>query len=397
MDNNLHHHIVIVGGGTGGITVAARLKRAQKDLDVCIIEPSEKHYYQPMWTLVGAGVADRESTERDESDYIPKDVTWLKEAVATFQPEENALTTTTGTRVTYDYLVVSPGLTILWDAIEGLRDAIGKDGVCSNYDFRYVNSTWEAFQNTQEGNAIFTYPNTPIKCGGAPQKIMWLAHDHFSKAGIRDKVNIVYAAAGHRIFGVQKYREALETLVEERNIDTRWKHNLIAIHADKKEAVFEHLDTGEHITLPYAMIHVVPPMGSPEFVAQSPLANDKGWVDVDKGSLQHTTYPNVFSLGDASSLPTSKTGAAIRKQAPVLVENLFAVKAGNPTTATYNGYTSCPLVTAYGKLVLAEFDYDGNPAETFPFNQAKERRSMYALKKYILPRLYWNGMLRGRA
>jgi sulfide:quinone oxidoreductase len=108
-------------------------------------------------------------------------------------------------------------------------------------------------------------------------------------------------------------------------------------------------------------------------------------------------YPDVFSLGDNSSLPTSRTGAAIRKQAPVLVANLLAVRSGKAPFAKYDGYASCPLVTGYGKLILAEFDYDGNPAESFPFDQTKERFSMYMLKLHGLPEIYWNGMLRGRA
>jgi sulfide:quinone oxidoreductase len=136
-------------------------------------------------------------------------------------------------------------------------------------------------------------------------------------------------------------------------------------------------------------------MSAPDFIKRSPLANEGGWVDVDKRTLQHTKYPNVFSLGDASSLPTSKTAAAIRAQAPILVENLMTVMAGKAPGAIYDGYTSCPIVTDYGKLILAEFDYDKKPCETFPFDQSKERLSMYLLKKHVLPTLYWQGMLKG--
>ncbi len=397
MDTERNHRIVIVGGGTGGISVAARLARALKGAEITIIEPSDKHYYQPLWTLVGGGAADRTSTERDMASLIPAGVTWIRDAVAEFAPERDELTTVGGSTIAYDTLVVAPGIQIDWGVIDGLKGAIGHDGVCSNYSYELVDSTWEAIQATQEGNAIFTYPNTPVKCGGAPQKIMWLADHYFRKQGRREAINVVFASAGAKIFGVEKYRLALEKLVESRGIDTRFRHHLVAVRGPSKEAVFENLDSGETVILPYSMIHVTPPMSSPDFLKRSPLANESGWVDVDPATTRHNRYANVWSLGDASSLPTSKTGAAIRKQAPVLVANLLAALAGKETGAVYDGYTSCPLVTGYGRLILAEFNYAGEPVETFPFDQSKERLSMYLMKKHMLPALYWNGMMRGRA
>jgi sulfide:quinone oxidoreductase len=392
-----HHRIVIVGGGTAGITVAARLKRAIKGVDMAIIEPSSKHYYQPLWTLVGAGVYPKEITEREEADYIPKGAVWMKDAVTSIDPERNTVKTRDGRVIGYDYLIVAPGIQIDWDRVKGLKESIGHGGVCSNYAYDHVDSTWEAIRNFRGGNALFTAPATAIKCGGAPQKIMYLADAYFRKSGVRDKARVMFVSAGTTIFGVAKYKPVLSQLVERRGIETQFRHNLVEIRSDSKEAVFERMDTGETVTIPYEMLHVTPPMSAPDFIKHSPLANEAGWVDVDRDTLQHRRYPNVFGLGDAGSTPNGKTGAAVRKQAPVVVGNLLAVMEGRAPTRKYNGYTSCPIVTDYGKLVLAEFDYDNNPQETFPFNQAKERRTMYWLKKYILPFMYWNGMLRGRA
>ncbi|WP_339908980.1 FAD/NAD(P)-binding oxidoreductase [Symmachiella dynata] len=393
---SVHHHIVIVGGGTAGITVAARLLNENEKLDVAIIEPSEKHYYQPLWTLVGGGMCKPEESERSEADLIPYGAEWIKDFVATFDPENNSLTTRSGQTIRYDHLVVAPGIQINWDAIEGLKDAVGKEGVCSNYSFATVGSTWENIRNFRGGTAIFTQPAGAVKCGGAPQKICHLAEDYFRREGIRDKCEVVFASASPRIFAVDKYAKTLERVIQRKGTITKFRHNLKAIRPDSKQAVFEQLDTGEEVILKYDMLHVTPPMGAPDFVAQSPLANDDGWVDVDKHTLQHCRFSKVWSLGDASSLPTSKTGAAIRKQAPVLVENLLAEKNGQSLKASYDGYTSCPVVTGYDSLVLAEFNYDKEPAETFPFDQSKERFSMLMLKKYGLPNLYWHGMLKGR-
>jgi sulfide:quinone oxidoreductase len=392
----LRHQVVIIGGGNAGLSVAARLGRARRDADIAIIEPSDKHYYQPLWTLIGAGVFDKKVTEHDEEPYIPKGTTWVRDAVVQMCPDDNTVVTRDGTQVSYEYLVVAPGIQLDWDKVKGLPEALGRDGVCSNYAYEYVDKTWDFIKAFKGGNAIFTHPNTPIKCGGAPQKIMYLADDHFRKARVRDRTNVVFGTAGAGIFAVAKYAEVLKRVVARKGIDVRYRHDLVEIRPASKEAVFEHLDSGDLITLPYQMIHVTPPQSAPDFVKHSPLADDAGWVDVDRSTLRHVRYTNVFSLGDASSLPTSKTGAAIRKQAPVLVQNLLSAMRRRPLVASYDGYAACPLVTGYGKVVMAEFDYDLKPRETFPFDQSKERLSMYLFKKYGLPAMYWHGILRGR-
>ncbi|PAY21271.1 pyridine nucleotide-disulfide oxidoreductase [Rhodopirellula sp. SM50] len=391
-----HHQIVIVGGGTAGITVASRLRNADPSLDIAIVEPSDKHYYQPLWTLVGGGMFEPEESGRDEASLIPYGVAWIKDYVETFSPNANRITTRNGDDITYDYLVVAPGIQVNWDQVKGLKESVGKDGVCSNYSIDTVGSTWEFIRNLKAGVALFTQPAGAVKCGGAPQKICYLAEDHFRRSGVRDKIDVIFTLAGPRLFAVDRYRETLEKVAQRKGVEPRFRHNLVEIRSGSKEAVYSQMDTGEEIVIKYDMIHVTPPMSAPDFVSRSELAGEGGWVDVDKHTLQHTRFANVFALGDASSLPTSKTGAAIRKQAPVLVSNLRSLMQQQPLAASYDGYTSCPVVTGYDSLVLAEFDYSGQPAETFPFDQAKERFSMFLLKKFGLPALYWHGMLQGR-
>ncbi|CUA80771.1 FAD/NAD(P)-binding oxidoreductase [Anoxybacillus suryakundensis] len=389
--------VAIVGAGSAGISIAARLLRKNRQLhgQVLLIDPSDKHYYQPLWTLVGGGAAKVEDSVREQASLIPDGAKWLKEAVDTFSPENNTLKTKEGSTVRYDYLVVAAGVEIYWDQIKGLKETIGKNGVCSNYSYDYVQSTWENIRNFRGGTAIFTQPSTQVKCGGAPQKIMYLADDYFRQSGVRDKTNIIFASGLPNIFAVKRYADTLEQVIQRKNIETKYRVELVEIDGEAKKATFEHLDTNERFTLSFDMIHVTPPMGPPAFIKKSPLADAAGWVDVDPYTLQHKTYENVFGAGDCTNLPTSKTGAAIRKQAPVVAENLLAYMNGKPLKARYDGYTSCPLVTGYNKLVLAEFDYDKNPQETFPFDQSKERMSMYIMKRNLLPIVYWNGMLKG--
>ncbi len=389
------HKIVIVGGGTAGISVAARL--CKNNSDVAIIEPSEKHYYQPLWTLVGGGIVPKETTERNEKDYIPAGAVWIKDRVAEFLPDENALVTESGKKIEYEYLVVAAGIQLDWAKVKGLPEALGKDGVCSNYSYQTGEKRGKFIGPSKSGNAIFTHPTTPIKCGGAPQKIAYLAEDYFRKNGIRDKAKVKFINGMPTIFGSPHYAPTLTKHCEDTGIETKFKYNLTEIRAASKEAIFTQVETGEELIEKYDMIHVTPPMSAPDFIKRSALANEAGWIDVDKETLQHTKFKNVFGLGDSSSLPTSKTGAAIRKQVPVVVENLRHLMKNETLSEKYDGYTSCPLVTGYDSLIMAEFGYDLKPQETFPFDQNKERYSMYLVKRYVLPQLYWNGMLRGRA
>ncbi|MBS4190303.1 NAD(P)/FAD-dependent oxidoreductase [Bacillus sp. FJAT-49705] len=397
MSQTKYAEIVIVGAGSAGISIASRIIRNAPYLkeNIMIIDPSEDHYYQPLWTLVGGGQSKLEDTHRKQDTLIPDGVQWLKEAATEFLPDTNTVVTDKNTQIHYDFLVVTAGIEIKWDRINGLKEAIGKNGVCSNYAAEYVESTWENIKNFSGGTAIFTQPSTPIKCGGAPQKIMYLADDYFNKANVRSKTNIKFISGTGSIFSVPRYAKTLEEVINRKEIETTFMTDLIEIDGKNKTAIFQHIETNEKMSVAYDMIHVTPPMGAPSFIASSPIANATGWVDVDPHTLQHNTYKNIFSAGDSASLPTSKTGAAIRKQAPVAAENLLSVMNGSTMKAKYNGYTSCPLVTGVNKLVMAEFEYDNVPQETFPIDQSKERMSMYLIKKNLLPIMYWNGMLKG--
>lgn len=381
------HQIVIVGGGAGGLSVASRLLNHRANLDIAIIEPSEYHYYQPAWTLVGGGAYSAEATRRAESQYIPKQAQWIRQRAVGFEPDANQVILDDGSRVGYDFLVVAAGIQLDWNKIEGLESTLGKNGVTSNYRYDLAPYTWECIRNLRSGRALFTQPAMPIKCAGAPQKILYLAADHFRRHGV--KAEIHFYTPGPSMFGVPFYAKALDQVVAAYGAIPKYGHNLVAVDGPRRQATFEVGPDKKRVNVAFDMIHVVPPQSAPDFIKKSPLANEGGWVAVDKNSLRHEKYANVFGLGDCTSTPNSKTAAAVRSQTPVLVSNLLAALDGNAPTATYDGYASCPLTTSRGKVMLAEFAYDGAITPSFPLDPRIPRRSYWWLKRSYLPGLYW--------
>jgi sulfide:quinone oxidoreductase len=395
-----HHRILILGGGTGGIITASLLRRAGQT-DIAILEPSSQHFYQPLWTLVGAGVVPARTTSRGEARYIPTGVRWIQDRGLEVAPDQQIVTTGSGARIGYDFLVVATGAQLNWNAIPGLEDAIFRGDASSNYRYDLAPKTWDLIRNFKGGTALFHMPGTPAKCPGAPQKIMYLAADYFRKK--RLGAQVIYGSGLATIYGVKEYASVLDRVIQRYGIDARFNHELVEILPEKKEAVFQVKGdpAGQRTAIPYDFLHAVPPHSAPDFIRESPLADplkpQEGWVKVDKYTMQHVNYPNVFALGDVAGTPNAKTGAAASRQALVVTANLLFALQGKEAQARYDGYIACPIITGYGRMLLCEVDYTGNPAPRIPgINTFRERYDMWLLKKFGLPWLYWNVLLPGR-
>jgi sulfide:quinone oxidoreductase len=395
------YDVVIVGGGAAGIATASSLLRRKKDLNVAVIEPQTKHYYQPGWTLVGGGVFRASSTERDEEGLIPRRAHWINAAVTEFLPGTNEVILDNGQRVRYRALVAAPGIKLDWAAIEGLPETLGKNGVTSNYRFDLAPYTWQLVQEFRGGRALFTQPPMPIKCAGAPQKALYLSCDHWLRNGYLKNATVEFHNAGAVLFGVKDYVPALMEYTKRYGVHLNFNSRLVKIDGPARKAWFEVTKDGEKeiIERQFDMIHVCPPQLAPDFVRASPLADKAGWIEVNQETLQHVRFPNIFGLGDASSTPNAKTAAAARKQAPIVAENVLCVLAGKEPHCAYDGYGSCPLTVERGKIVFAEFGYGGKLLPTFPkwlIDGTRPQRLPWLLKERILPPVYWKAMLKGR-
>ncbi|WP_295990041.1 bifunctional protein tyrosine phosphatase family protein/NAD(P)/FAD-dependent oxidoreductase [Rugamonas sp.] len=396
------HTVLVIGGGAAGIATAASLLARDPGLDIAIIDPSEVHYYQPGWTLVGAGVFDAADTARTMASTIPRGAHWIKSAVAAFEPERNAVILEGGKVLKYEQLVICPGLKLDWQAIEGLSDTLGRNGVTSNYRYDLAPYTWQLIRNARGGRAIFTQPPMPIKCAGAPQKAMYLAADHWRRHGLLGQMEIEFRCAGAVLFGVADYVPALMEYIDAYGVGLHFGHTLTSVDGPAKLATFSRntADGGkEFFQQPFDMLHVVPPQVAPDFIRISALADAAGWLDVDPATLRHKTWPNIHALGDVVNTSNAKTAAAARKQAPVVAHNVLAALGRARGKARYDGYGSCPLTVERGKIVLAEFTYGGKLAPSFPawlIDGTRPSQLAWLLKERILPPLYWMGMLKGR-
>lgn len=397
-----HCPVLIIGGGAAGIALASSILKRAPGLQISIVEPSDEHWYQPGFTLVGGGIFDAARTRRSEASVMPAQVNWIKGAVTHILPERNEVVLADDSKLSYERLVICPGLKLNWAAIPGLEESLGKNGVTSNYRPDLAPYTWQLVQGLKQGKALFTQPPMPIKCAGAPQKALYLSCDHWLKQGVLKQIDVRFCNAGPVLFGVKDYVPALMEYVERYGAKLQFGHNLVKVDGANKIATFATTGADGKPALveeSFDLLHVVPPQCAPDFIRNSSVADRAGWVAVDQHSLQHVKYANVWSLGDVCSAPNAKTAAAVRKQAPIVACNLLADIARQAAPYRYDGYGACPLTVEKGRVVMAEFTYGGKLAPSLPGWLMQGTRPTWLgwlLKAVFMPTLYFDFMLKGR-
>jgi sulfide:quinone oxidoreductase len=435
--------ILIIGGGLAGMSTAARLTNSLSNPDITVIEPNpESVSYQPGQTLVGAGLWSDDDITYSRDEYVPSGVKLIPESAVEFDPDNNTVKTSGGKSVKYDFMIIAAGVKLDYPAIEGLgisetitsrgsdkavSHVIGKDAINSIYFKNGAINTWKNMQkfiadakSGKKVKGVFSHPNTPIKCGGAPKKIMSLAHARLVEAGARENADLHFYPNSGAMFGIKDYHEAIVKQFEARNLKWSYKHNLVKVDPERKIATFdkhgkkkgawdEDLEeykietTHEYVEVPFDFLHISPPMKAVEEIGNSPVGSVKGWIPVNKKTLQHAKYKNIFSLGDIAAVPMGKTGGSARKQYKVVVDNLISLMEGKELTSKYDGYTVCPLITDIGTVMLAEFNWEskklgsGENAASFPLDPTQERWIWWLLKVYALKPMTQIGMLGGRA
>ncbi|TNF63043.1 MAG: NAD(P)/FAD-dependent oxidoreductase [Burkholderiales bacterium] len=398
--------IVIAGGGAAGLTAASRLAAALDGATITVIDGRKEHWYQPGFTLVASGIKPRDYVVSGTADYVPRGVEWVTDQVAEIDPEGNKVVTAGGRSLPYDFLVVATGLELNYGGIEGMDTSrIGQNGLGSIYHSpQAAAATWQAMSAfvEQGGTGLFGRPSGEMKCAGAPLKYTFITDDRLRRAGQRGKAELIYMAQSKSLFGVPIVAEKVRMLFQDRGVKVNHEHVLQSIDLDRRIATYR-TPTGT-AEQGYDFINVVPPMRAPEVVRNSPLPWTEGpfaadgWMEVDRDTLRHKRYPNVFGLGDIAGVPKGKTAASVKWQVPVAVDHLVAELAGRTSTEVYNGYTSCPLITRLGQAMLIEFDYKDNLIMSFPgvIAPLEELWISWVMKTMALKPTYLS-MLRGRA
>ena len=427
--------IVIIGGGLAGMSTATRLTNMLTNPDITVIEPEELSVsYQPGQTLVAAGIWDIDDIKYKRDDYVPAGVKMIPEKVIGFTPQKNYVTTDKGTKVEYDQLIIATGLQMDFERIRGLEEA-GRvyssgdnsdlikacgDDICSIFTAEGSARSWEIIQQKIEDakkaspekplKFLFTHPDTPIKCGGAPKKIMNLVNARLKEAGVRENVEMTFFTNGGAMFGIPEYHDAVLGQFKREGFKWNYRHNLIEVQKENKIAVFdakwqeqgpwdpimkeyEVIPKHEKVEFPYDFLHISPAAVAPREVRESDIGSAAGWIPVDKEKLQHFQYKNVFSLGDVVQVPMGKTGGSVRKQYKIICDNMVSAVEGKPLTAKYAGYTVCPLITDIGRVMLAEFDWTVKPTPLFPLDPTVERWVWWLMKVYALKPMTMTGMI----
>ncbi|MBN2647548.1 MAG: NAD(P)/FAD-dependent oxidoreductase [Thiotrichales bacterium] len=398
--------IVIVGSGSAGISIANRLADALPNGQIVIIDKREPHYYWPGLTLVATGVWPKADVLPGSNEsFLPKgkNISFMKTLVSAFEPEKKQLQTEDGQTVSYDYLVVATGIEYNYEAIDGMDiERIGQKGLTSVYHSPdKAEASWGAIRDFSEkgGNGIFTLPATPIRCAGAPLKMTFLTLDRLKQNGGFDKGQMNFYSATGGVFGLPWFNQFVLDRFAENKMDVKLKTPLKAVDIDAQKATFGSAE-GESFTVEYDLLHVVPPMRAPKVVRESDLAWKEGgfagWLAVDKNTLQHNSYPEVFGCGDVNGTPLGKTAATVKMSVPIVVSNLLSVINGKEPEASFNGYTSCPLITQIGSAMLIEFDYEKNLVPTYPFiDPQQESWFAWIMKEQLLKPAYLK-MLEGK-
>lgn len=388
--------VLIVGGGNAGVSAAARLLR-KGVAGVGLMEPQRVHTYRPLLSYVGGGQARLRDAERTQRSVIPRGCTWLADAAVMIEAPTRTVWSATGRRFRYRDLVLGTGLVPDTDALAGIHAALDSRAVASNYVDR-AEKTWQLVQNMPRrgGHAVFTVPRPPVSCTATTLKPLFLAAAHWRRTG--RTVDITLVVDRPDLLPSPAVDARLSEHLRELGVRVLLDTSVTALTPDETRITV----TGRNGTVEefrYDMLHLVPPFRGARWLQGCGLTGTQphGLIDIDPATLRHREFPDIWAAGDAAAVETDPSGGALRRQISILVDNLLAARRGEPLTS-YDGYTVAPVTTDAHRLVPGEYDRSGEVASSLPsaIDPLKPRRTAWAFDRYVLPRTYWNLILKGR-
>ena len=391
--------LIILGSGTGGTIIANKMRKALEtdEWDITVIEKDKVHYYQPGFLFIPFGVYKKEDVIKPKYDFIPPGVNIIFSEVDRIDGEKNEVSLKDGVVLKYDYLVIATGSRIVPEETPGLKGELWHKNIFDFYTIEGSLALAGFFKTCEGGDLVVNIAEMPIKCPVAPLEFVMYADAFFTQRGVRDKVNIKFVTPLSGAFTRPRASAMLGNLLKEKNIEIIPDFSIAEVDNGKKvirdfadkEVSFDCL-----ITIP---VH----MGA-EMVIKSGLGDELGFIPTDKHTLQSKKFKNIFVLGDASDIPTSKAGSVVHFSAEVLNENLLCAIEGRPFTAKYDGHSNCYIETGHGKGALIDFNYDTEPLPGHfpfpgigPFGLLRESRINH-YGKLLFRWIYWHILLKGK-
>ncbi|WP_413166259.1 NAD(P)/FAD-dependent oxidoreductase [Aeromonas salmonicida] len=399
-------HIVIVGVGAAGTAMANRLRRQLSGNKITIIGARQQHIYQPGYTMIASGLWSSERVLSTTNEWLSEGINWVAKDIVSINADYRKLELVDGSNLSYDVLVVATGCQLNFNLIEGMNEQlVGKHGIGCVYSgpegALQTSQQIDKFIKNGPGRGLFTLPKSFLKCAGAPLKMTFTTLSRLEENGNADSFDIQFMTAfPDRVFSVPYYNDFVVNRWAEQGVSVNYQRDLTGIDPISKLAYFTDLN-GKVYKEEYDFIHIVPPMSASDAIRHSGLVWMDGpfsedWLEVDQYTLQHRRYPNIFGIGDVVGIPLGKTAASVKLQAPVLERNIISFLNGSELTAKFNGYTSCPLITAIGKAVLAEFGYNNVLMPSFNFiDPTEESWAVWVMEEKMLQPAY-NAMLLGK-
>ena len=389
--------LLILGGGTAGTMVANKLHKKLPDWKITVVDKNDIHDYQPGYLFIPFGMNDPKQIRKSKKKFISDEVDIVFGEIDHVDTEGRKVLLTDGPTLDYDYLVIATGTSPRPDQTEGMLGDEWHKSVGEFYTFEGSVALAEQLKRFQGGRLVVHVTEMPIKCPVAPMEFSLLADDYFTKRGIRDKVEIVYVTPLDGAFTKPvASRELGDTLDKH---DVKLETDFMIESIDQERKVLVSFDERE---ISYDQLVTIPLNMGAEYVARSGLGDELNYVPVDKHTMQSTEHPEIFALGDAGNLPTSKAGSVAHFSVEVFVENFLQLIAGKPMTHSFDGHANCFVESGGGKALLLDFNYDTEPltgkfpvAKVGPLSLLKESRANH-MGKLAFRHIYWNALLPGR-
>jgi sulfide:quinone oxidoreductase len=391
-------HVVILGAGTAGTMMANHLHHQLKhpEWEITIIDERQEHHYQPGYLFLPFDIYAPEDIIKTIEEFIPKNVTLVKNKINRILPADNKIELTGGYEIAYDILIIATGAKIAPEETEGMKGAEWQKSVFDFYTFEGALALRNKLRDWEGGKLVVHITEMPIKCPVAPLEFAFLADSFFKHKHMRDKVEITYVTPLSGAFTKPKATEALEHLLHEKGINIEPDFAIEKVDNERKEIV----DYGGKI-IPFDLLVTVPTNKGDELMERSGMGDDLNYVPTHKATLQSKDYANIFVLGDASNIPASKAGSVAHFEAEILTDNILRFVHGEPLKEEFDGHANCFIETGNGKALLIDFNYTHEPVEgSFPFpgigplRLLKESR-MNHMGKLAFRWIYWNVLLKG--